>query len=64
MTSNRWLQIALFGSIVVVITRPFGGYMTRVLRRASVSEPATASGRTLGLFGLWCRGDRGAVLAH
>jgi len=30
MTSNRWLQIALFGSIVVVITRPFGGYMGRV----------------------------------
>jgi potassium-transporting ATPase potassium-binding subunit len=30
MTSNGWLQIALFGSIVVGITRPFGGYMTRV----------------------------------
>jgi K+-transporting ATPase ATPase A chain len=30
MTGNGWLQIALFGAIVVVITRPFGGYMTRV----------------------------------
>jgi K+-transporting ATPase ATPase A chain len=30
MTSNGWLQIALFGVIVIVITRPFGGYMTRV----------------------------------
>jgi K+-transporting ATPase ATPase A chain len=30
MTSNGWLQIALFGAIVIVITRPFGGYMTRV----------------------------------
>ena len=30
MTSNGWLQIALFGAIVVAITRPFGGYMTRV----------------------------------
>jgi K+-transporting ATPase ATPase A chain len=30
MTSNGWLQIALFGAIVVLITRPFGGYMTRV----------------------------------
>jgi len=30
MTSNGWLQIALFCLIVIAITRPFGGYMTRV----------------------------------
>ena len=30
MTINGWLQIALFGLIVIVITRPHGGYMTRV----------------------------------
>src|SRR6201987_3209210 len=30
MTSNGWLQISLFGVIVIAITRPFGGYMTRV----------------------------------
>ena len=30
MTSNGWLQIALFGVMVIAITRPFGGYMTRV----------------------------------
>ena len=30
MTSNGWLQIAIFGAIVVVITKPFGFYMTRV----------------------------------
>jgi potassium-transporting ATPase potassium-binding subunit len=30
LTSNGWLQIALFGAIAVMITRPFGGYMTRV----------------------------------
>jgi len=30
MTSNGWLQIALFGVIVIAITRPFGGYMYRV----------------------------------
>ena len=30
MTRNGWLQIALFGVIVIAITRPFGGYMTRV----------------------------------
>lgn len=30
MTSNGWPQIAIFGAIVVVITMPFGFYMTRV----------------------------------
>src|ERR1700730_3333098 len=30
MTSNGWLQIALFALIVIAVTRPFGGYMTRV----------------------------------
>ena len=30
-TNNGWLQIALFGAIVLLITRPVGGYMTRVL---------------------------------
>src|SRR5437588_18479 len=30
MASNGWLQIALFGLIAIAITRPFGGYMTRV----------------------------------
>src|SRR5215468_3159525 len=30
MTIDGWVQIALFGAIVILITRPFGGYMTRV----------------------------------
>src|ERR1700755_904420 len=30
MTITGWLQIALFGVIVILIARPFGGYMTRV----------------------------------
>jgi potassium-transporting ATPase potassium-binding subunit len=30
MTLNGWIQIALFGVIVIALTRPFGGYMTRV----------------------------------
>jgi potassium-transporting ATPase potassium-binding subunit len=30
MTINGWLQIALFSAIIIAITRPFGGYMTRV----------------------------------
>src|SRR5215475_12741550 len=30
MTIDGWVQIALFGAIVILITRPLGGYMTRV----------------------------------
>ena len=30
MTANGWLQIALFGAIIIALTRPFGAYMTRV----------------------------------
>jgi K+-transporting ATPase ATPase A chain len=30
MTFNGWLQIALFSVIIIAITKPFGGYMTRV----------------------------------
>ena len=30
MIGNGWLQIAIFGAIVVAITKPFGFYMTRV----------------------------------
>ncbi len=31
MTTNGWLQIALFCAVVILITRPFGGYITRVV---------------------------------
>ena len=30
MTINGWIQIALFGAIIIALTRPFGGYMNRV----------------------------------
>jgi K+-transporting ATPase ATPase A chain len=30
MTVNGWLQIAIFCVLLLLITRPFGGYMTRV----------------------------------
>ena len=30
MTFNGWLQIAIFAAIVILITRPYGAYMTRV----------------------------------
>jgi K+-transporting ATPase ATPase A chain len=30
MTFNGWLQIAIYSVLVILITKPFGGYMTRV----------------------------------
>ena len=30
MTINGWVQIAIFALIVVALTKPLGGYMTRV----------------------------------
>ncbi len=30
MTINGWLQIALYCVLLLLITRPIGGYMTRV----------------------------------
>jgi K+-transporting ATPase ATPase A chain len=30
MTANGWIQIALFSLIILLITRPLGGFMTRV----------------------------------
>ena len=30
MTINGWVQIALYSVIIIALTRPFGGYMTRV----------------------------------
>src|SRR5208282_3865829 len=30
MTANGWVQIAIFCAVVIAVTRPFGGYMTRV----------------------------------
>ena len=30
MTLNGWIQIALYAVIIIALTKPFGGYMTRV----------------------------------
>jgi len=30
VTINGWLQIALFAAVIIALTRPLGGYMTRV----------------------------------
>jgi K+-transporting ATPase ATPase A chain len=54
VTSNGWLQIALFGVIVIAITRPFGGYMTRVFagERTFLSWVL----RPVERFAYWCCG--------
>jgi len=54
MTSNGWLQIALFGVIVIAITRPFGGYMTRVF--AGERTFLSAVLRPLERLVYWCCG--------
>jgi potassium-transporting ATPase potassium-binding subunit len=54
MTSNGWLQIAIFGAIVVLITRPFGGYMTRVF--AGEWTPLRPLLRPVERFVYWCCG--------
>src|SRR6202012_515535 len=30
MTFNGWIQIAIYCAIIIAITKPFGGYLTRV----------------------------------
>ena len=54
MTSNGWLQIALFGVIVIAITKPFGGYMTRVF--AGERTFLSAVLRPLERLVYWCCG--------
>jgi K+-transporting ATPase ATPase A chain len=54
MTSNGWLQIGLFSLIVVLITRPFGGYMTRVFAgERTFLSPLL---RPVERFVYWCCG--------
>ena len=45
MTFNGWLQIAIYSVLVILITRPFGGYMTRVFTgERTFLSPNTAPG--------------------
>jgi K+-transporting ATPase ATPase A chain len=54
MSVNGWAQIALFGAIVILITRPLGGYMTRVL--ADESTFLTPILRPVERAIYWCCG--------
>jgi K+-transporting ATPase ATPase A chain len=52
VTNNGWLQILLFGGIVIAITRPFGGYMTRVF--AGERTFLSPVFRPIERFVYWC----------
>jgi len=54
MICNGWLQIALFGLIVIAITRPFGGYITRVF--AGEWTPLSPLLHPVERFVYWCCG--------
>ncbi len=65
MTINGWVQIALFSVIVILITRPLGGYMTRVFAgERTFLSPVLQPDRTRGLLVLRRRRERGTALAH
>ena len=65
MTFNGWLQIALFAVLVILITKPFGGYMTRVFNgERTFAAPGAASARGRHLQALRRRRGRGAALGH
>jgi potassium-transporting ATPase potassium-binding subunit len=54
MTLNGWIQIAIFSVIVILITRPLGGYMTRVFEgERTFLSPAL---RPLERAVYWCCG--------
>ncbi len=54
MTFNGWLQIALFCVVVIAITKPFGGYMTRVFNgERTLLHPAL---RPVERAVYWCCG--------
>src|SRR6201998_3577753 len=54
MTIIGWVQIALFSVIVILITRPLGGYMTRVFNgERTVLSPVL---RPIERAVYWCCG--------
>ena len=54
MIANGWLQIVLFSALVIAITKPFGGYMTRVFAgEQTLLSPVL---RPVERFVYWCCG--------
>ncbi len=43
MTANGWVQIAIYCAVIIAVTRPLGGYMTRVFNGdRTLLRPGTA----------------------
>ena len=65
MTINGWTQIALFCAIIIALTRPFGGYMTRVFAgERTLLHPVLRPVERAIYCLLRRRRERGAALAH
>ena len=63
MTVNGWIQIALFCVIIVALTKPLGGYMTRVFAGERTFLVArAAAGRARALPAVRRRREGGAAL--
>ncbi len=52
MTFNGWLQIAIYAVLVILITKPFGGYMTRVFAGERTPLRAVLRPVELGIYKL------------
>ena len=52
MTFNGWIQIALFCAVIVLLVKPFGGYMTRVFAgERTFLSPVLGPGRAAASTG-------------
>ena len=62
MTFSGWLQIAIYAALVILITKPFGGYMTRVFNGERTPLRLVLRPIEVGIYKL-C-GVRGAILSR
>ena len=54
MTINGWTQIAIFALLVAALTKPLGGYMTRVFNGdRTISAAGATANRDRPLPSLW-----------
>jgi potassium-transporting ATPase potassium-binding subunit len=50
MTVNGWLQIALYAILLILLTKPLGGYMTRVFNREQTFLSPVLRPLELGIY--------------
>ncbi len=64
MTANGWVQIAIYCAVIIAVTRPFGGYMTRVFNgERTLFSPVLRPVERGGLLVLRRRREGRAALA-